>query len=104
MLDKYIRVSRQILNLEKQKILFFNTKMAIQRRIANYLSFQIANLSSKYLRAAMFGGANKTQLWEETISECRLKAYSCKNKRLTLAGRITMIKILNMSCLLFLSL
>lgn len=46
----------------------------------------------KYLGVPLFAGRVDTKIWEEVINKCQTKSTSWKNKWLTQAGRLQMIR------------
>lgn len=77
----------------------------MQSKIGEILGILTGSFPLKYLRVQLDPGRYQNRMWEELINKCQSKASSWKNKWLTLAGRIQMIKyvlsvipIYHMSC------
>lgn len=80
------------MNKTKSVVYFINTSKRTELKIANILGFQIGEFPIKYLGVQLSIGRFQNNLWEEVINKCHTKAAMWKNKWLTKARRIQMIK------------
>ncbi|XP_059067501.1 uncharacterized protein LOC131858319 [Cryptomeria japonica] len=104
-LEEYARESGQHMNKEKSQIFFLNTSRQNQNSILQILGFPKGEFPLKYLGISIGTKAFQKQLWEEVVIKCKGKVDLWKNKWLSQAGRIQMIKfvlsaipIYSMSC------
>ncbi|XP_057842846.2 uncharacterized protein LOC131052243 [Cryptomeria japonica] len=105
LLNDYEKGSGQSMNKEKSMIYFFNTNERMQCKIGEIMGYLQGKFPLKYLGVQLDPGRHQNKMWEEVINKCQVKASSWKNKWLTQAGRIQMIKyvlsaipIYQMSC------
>ncbi|GLJ43774.1 hypothetical protein SUGI_0911280 [Cryptomeria japonica] len=104
-LEEYTPASGQVMNKVKSQLFFFNTNRQAQGKNAQLLDISIAEYPIKYLGVWINKGCMQSQNWEDVTKSCESKSKNWKNRWLTLAGRITMIKsilsaipIYSMSC------
>ncbi|XP_057857841.1 uncharacterized protein LOC131066955 [Cryptomeria japonica] len=91
-LEEYTMASRQVMNRENSQLLFFNTNKMVQMRIAQHLNIKVVELSIKYLGIWIDKGCRQSQNWDDVINTCQVKSKNWKNRRLSQASRLTMIK------------
>ncbi|XP_059071290.1 uncharacterized protein LOC131864838 [Cryptomeria japonica] len=96
-LEEYVLASGQVMNKGKSQLFFFNINRQIQGRIAQLLDINITELSIKYLGVQISKGCRQSQTWEDVIKSCQSKSENWKNRWLTQAGRLTMIKYVLMA-------
>ena len=96
-----VRVIKQILNdftmaagtevsLNKSKVFFFNTNIAIQRNITRILGFQREHLPSKYLGIPLANKPLSKKFWEPIINKFQDKVRKWTCRSLNLAGRLVL--------------
>ena len=66
-LDLYSVVSGQLINAQKSKIYFFNTKKLISKKVKRILGFFEDFLPSVYLGIPFFMGSNRSSYWSSVI-------------------------------------
>ncbi|XP_059065974.1 uncharacterized protein LOC131857424 [Cryptomeria japonica] len=94
-LNQYASASGQQVNHGKSEIFFFNTNYRIETEISRILEFLVGKLPCKYLGFNLDKGKDKKDLWKNITEKVKRKLDSWKNKWLSSAGRLTLIK----SCL-----
>ncbi|XP_059073157.1 uncharacterized protein LOC131873980 [Cryptomeria japonica] len=90
-LNFYSEQSRQVMNKGKSQ-LFLNTNKQVQQRISNLLGIKVSELPIKYLGIRIKKGCRQSQIWEDVLKSCSAKTEFWKNRWLTQAGRLTMVK------------
>lgn len=91
-LDEYLKMSGQVMNLEKSWVFFFNTERMLHNRITQLLGLKSIVLPLKYLGIRINMGCRQSHIWEDVLNSCKNKSEQWKNKWLTQAGRLLMIK------------
>ncbi|XP_059066529.1 uncharacterized protein LOC131857816 [Cryptomeria japonica] len=91
-LEDYEKDSRQCMNKKKSRIYFLNTNKRIQAKIEGLLQFGQGSFPIKYLGVPLFAGKLDNRMLEEVVNKCKAKSTLWKNKWLSQAGRIQMIK------------
>jgi hypothetical protein len=86
-------ISGQLINNEKSKIFFFQTRKSTQKRIIDMLDFNIDSIPNDLLGVPLLKGAITTELQDDTFKACKIKSEAWKGRWLTLLGRIMMIKV-----------
>lgn len=81
------------MNKNKSMVFFLNTNRRLKSRIVEILEFELGEFAITYLGVPLFAGRGDNKLWEEVINKCQHKATSWKNRWLSQAERIQMIKV-----------
>ncbi|XP_059068290.1 uncharacterized protein LOC131858844 [Cryptomeria japonica] len=91
-LEDYETDSSQSMNKQKSRIYFLNTSKRTQEKITRVLQFSQGSFPIQYLGVPLFAGRLDNRLWEEVVNKCKAKTVLWKNKWLSQAGHIQMIK------------
>ena len=91
-LDLYSVVSGQLINAQKSKIYFFNTKKLVSEKVKWILGFSEDFLPSVYLGIPFFIGSNRSLYWSSVIQRIQSRIASWKVRWLSLVGKILLIK------------
>ena len=91
-LNSYTMFFGQNISKQKSKIFLFNTRSDVGRRICKILEFEQDHFPSSYLGVPFFMGSNKSSYWNNIVRRIKSRTMSWKVRRLTLSGRIMLIK------------
>ena len=80
-------------SLNKSKVFFFNTNIAIQRNIARILGFQRDHFPSKYLGIPLTNKPLSREVWEPVTNKLQDKIKKWTSRSLNLAGRLVLTKV-----------
>ena len=85
-------MSGQVINAQKYKIYFFNTKKLVSDKIKQILGFSEDFFPSIYLGILFFMGSNRSLYWSSVIQHIQSRIASWKVRWLSLGRRILLIK------------
>jgi len=92
-LNEFAKASGMEVNLTKSKTFFFNTNIAIQKKIAKILGFQRDSLPSKYLGIPLTSKPLHKSIWEPITNKLQDKIRKWTVRSLNLAGRLELTKV-----------
>lgn len=93
--------STQSINWQKSEVFFLNTQPRLQRELSRILNLRVANFPGRFMGTPLSVGSNKINYWEKLVSRCKSKLENWKGKWLSSARRLTMIKYVLSSMLIF---
>jgi len=79
-------------SLDKSKVFFFNTNIAIQRNLTRILGFQRDQLPSKYLGMPITNKPLSKGVWEPVTNKIQYKVRKWTCRPLNLVGHLELIK------------
>ena len=79
-------------SLDKSKVLFFNTDIAIERNLTRILVFQRDELPSKYLGMPLTDKPLSKGLWEPVTNKLLEKGKKWTRRSLSFTGRLVFTK------------
>nr|GEX46926.1 hypothetical protein [Tanacetum cinerariifolium] len=91
-LDEFGMVSGLILSLSKSMVFFGNVKEATKARILDIMPFKVGNLPARYLGVPLISKRLYCNDCQPLIYEVRKRILDWKNKYLSFAGRLQLIK------------
>ncbi|MCH87793.1 ribonuclease H, partial [Trifolium medium] len=92
-LDKFSKMSGQMVSLEKTRIYFSkNVDAQTRRRLVRQSGFQETSNIGKYLGVPLIGGAPRKRDFQHLIDKVRNKLSGWKASHLSFAGRVTLSK------------
>ena len=78
--------------IDKSKVFFFNTDIAIQRNLTRILGFQRDQLPSKYLGIPLTDKPLSKGVWEPVINELQERIWNWTCISLNLVGHLVLTK------------
>jgi len=100
-LSHYEKNSMQKINLQKTKLFILHSSQVRKRKLANIIRCQSSEFPSVYLGMPFFEGRIRASYWEVLINKIQRKLVGWKNKILSYAGRLNLIKHTLLSILVY---
>jgi hypothetical protein len=91
-LSDFTEASGMMLNLDKSKLFFFNTPVAVQLHISKLLGIPRSSLLSNYLGIPLTGAPTKSISWDNLLLSISNRLANWTFRPLNIASRLVLLK------------